>query len=344
MKKTNVKEKIIHFAKTYTIFFVLIAVFLIFAVYKGKRFVNPINLLNVVRQCAVVGIVCCGYSFVMISGGSDISTGWQMNLCMALMAKFMVDLGMNPVIAVLVGILGCIACQCLNQYIGLKLNLGGFMVTLATQNIFQGITYLYTDGRTVNNLPEGFNFVGQDYIFGNVPVAAIVLVICTIITHIVLNKTIFGRYVFAIGGNEQAAKLSGINVNKYKMLIAVWCGVFIGIASFVMLSRMNSMYPNAATGYEFKAILACSVGGLSSQGGVGKVFGMFCGALTISLLTNGMSIAMINDYWQIVTNGVLMLCAVAFDQIVTRRTIAKAKLAQAKETRDREHAKLEANN
>ena len=168
MKKTTFKERIIHFAKTYTIFFVLIAVFLIFAIYKGKRFVNPVNLLNVVRQCAVVGIVCCGYSFVMISGGSDISTGWQMNLCMALMAKFMVDLGMNPVIAVLIGILGCIACQCLNQYIGLKLNLGGFMVTLATQNIFQGITYLYTDGRTVNNLPEGFKFITKTNVKYNI--------------------------------------------------------------------------------------------------------------------------------------------------------------------------------
>ena len=339
--KKNFKSNLINFARTYTIFFVLIAVFLIFAFLKGERFVNATNLLNVIRQCAVVGIVCCGYSFVMISGGADISTGWQMNLCMALMAKFMVDFGVNPVIAVFIGIIGCILCQCLNQYIGLKFNLGGFMITLATKNIFEGITYLYTDGRTLNNLPKGFNFVGQGYVFDIIPVAAVVLVACTIVTHIVLNKTIFGRYVFAIGGNSQAAQLSGINVNKYKMLIACWCGLFIGIASYVMLSRMNTMYPNAATGYEFKAILACSVGGLSSQGGVGKVFGMFCGALTISLLTNGMSIAMINDYWQIVTNGVLMLFAVAFDQVVVRRTVARAKLAQAQETREREHAKLD---
>ena len=108
MKKKNFKDNLINFARTYTIFFVLIAVFVFFAILKGKRFVNSTNLLNVIRQCAVVGIVCCGYSFVMISGGSDISTGWQMNLCMALMAKFMVDLGMNPVIAVIIGILGCI--------------------------------------------------------------------------------------------------------------------------------------------------------------------------------------------------------------------------------------------
>ena len=103
---------------------------------------------------------------------------------------------------------------------------------------------------------------------------------------------------------------------------------------------MNSMYPNAAVGYEFKAILACAVGGLSSQGGVGKVFGMFCGALTTSLLTNGMTIARVSDYWQIVTNGTLMLVAIAFDQIITQRNIAKAKLAQAKESREKEHAKL----
>lgn len=336
MEKRSFKEKFFNLARTYTIFFVLIAVFALFAISLGSRFTNSTNILNVVRSCSMVGCLCCGYCFVMISGGCDISTGWQMNLAMAIMAKLMVEHGVAPAIAVILGILVCILCQLFNAIIGIKLNLHGFMVTLATMNVFQGITMLYTKAKNIIGLPQGFNYVGQGYLMGKIPVAVVILIICTIVTHIVLTKTVFGRYVFAIGGNADAAKLSGINVNKYRLLIASWCGLFVGIASWIMLSRLNTGYPSAATGYEFKAILACCVGGVSMMGGVGKAFGVFCGALTIAVLGNGLTIAGVSEFWQYIINGALMLGAVAFDQLITASTIKRSKLAQVKEQRSSE--------
>ena len=328
--KNTFKERLGGFFRTYTIVVVLVAVLLLFSIVLGDRFTNSTNILNVIRSVSMVGLICCGYSFVMISGGCDISTGWQMNLAMSIMAKLMVDHGVAPVIAVLCGMLACVLCQILNAYIGVKLNLHGFLVSLATMNIFQGLTMLYTGAQTTIGLPEGFNWAGQGNLVGTVPVAVVILLVCTIIAHVVLNKTTFGRYVFAIGGNAEAARLSGINVNKQRILIACWCGVFVGIAGWVMLSRMNTGYPSAATGYEFKAILACCVGGLSFSGGIGKILGVFCGAVVIGVLSNGLTLLGVSEYWQYNINGVLMLGAVAFDQIIQASAIRHAKLAQAK--------------
>lgn len=330
MKPARFKEMVFSFFRTYTIVVILLLVILFFSITLREKFINSINLLNTVRSVSMVGLICCGYSFVMISGGCDISTGWQMCLSMSLMAKLMVDMGVSPVIAVIIGILACVGCQIFNAVIGIKLKLHGFLVSLATMNVFQGITMLYTGARNTIGLPEGFNFVGQGYLVGKLPMAVVILIACTIVTHIVLNKTVFGRYVFAIGGNPDAARLSGIPTNLFRILIAVWCGIFVGIASFVMLSRLNTGYPSAAVGYEFKAILACCVGGVSFSGGIGKTLGVFCGAIVIGVLGNGLTLMGVSEYWQYIINGALMLGAVAFDQFIQSAAIKRGKLEQAK--------------
>lgn len=330
MVKNSLKEKMGNFIRTYSIVVVLIFLLILFSATLQGRFISAANVFNTIRSVSMVGLICCGYCFVMISGGCDISIGWAMCLSMSVMAKLMVECSVNPVIAVLAGIGVCILCQLFNTVIGIKLNLNGFLVTLATMNVYQGITMIYTNAATTIGLPKGFNYVGQGYVFGVIPVAVVILIVCAVISHVVLNKTTFGRYVFAIGGNAEAARLSGINVNFYKMVIAVWCGIFVGLASFVMLSRLNTGYPSAATGYEFKAILACCIGGVSFSGGTGKTFGVLCGAIAIGILGNGLTLLGVSEYWQYLINGFLMLGAVALDQFIQQDAIRRGKLANAK--------------
>ncbi len=329
MKKSAFMDKFGKFFRTYSIVAVLAFVFIFFSI-TTDAFLTPANILNIIRAVSMVGLICCGYSLVMISGGVDISTGWIMCLSMVMMTRAMVVWHWPTWISVLLGILVSIACYWINCIIAIKVNISSFLVTLATMYVFRGIVFLITGAKTTTGLPAGFNYVGQGYIFGKIPVAVVILIVCTIITHIVLNKTIFGRCVFAIGGNPEAANLSGINVNKYKMLIYAWCGVFVGIASWVMLSRLNTGYPAAAEGYEFKAILACCVGGVSFSGGIGKVLGVFCGAVVIGMLSNGMTLMGVSEYWQYVINGALMLGAIVLDQYIQQSAIRRAKSAQAK--------------
>lgn len=329
-KAVSFKDLMGRFLRSYSIVVVLLFVIVLFSVL-SPAFLSSTNLLNIVRSISMVGLISCGYALVMISGGCDISTGWIMNLAMVFMSRAMVFWQWPMWCSVLLGIFVCICCYWFNCIIAIKVNLHPFLVTLATMYIYRGIVFLITKAVTITGLPEGFNYVGQGYILGSrIPVAVVVLLICTIISHVVLKHTVFGRYVCAIGGNAEAARLSGINVNRYKMLIYTWCGIFVGIAGWVMLSRLNAGYPAAAEGYEFKAILACCVGGVSFMGGIGNMLGVFCGAVTIGVLSNGMTLLGVSEYWQYVINGALMLGAVVLDQYIQHSAIRRAKVEQAK--------------
>ncbi len=330
-EKPTVVSRIGNLLRVYTILIVLVLTVIFFSIVIKDKFLNFDNLMNTIRAVSMVGLVCCGYSFVMISGGTDISTGWAMCLSMAVMARLMVVNKMGPVLAVSIGILICIFFQLFNVYIGIITNLHGFIVTLASQYIIRGATMIFTGARNIVGLPAGFNFVGQGSVGGIVPAAVIVLFIAVIITHIVLNKTVFGRYVFALGGNIEAARLSGINISKLRIMISIWCGFFIGLASFVMLSRLNAAYPSAAMGYEFRAILACSIGGISFSGGIGKVYGMICGAIVLGIIANGLALMGINEYYQYIVNGFMMVGAVLLDQGIQNSVIKRAKMLQAQE-------------
>jgi len=330
-EKSSFISRLGNLLRVYTIIIVLVGVVIFFSVILKQKFLDMDNIFNTIRAVSMVGLVCCGYSFVMISGGTDISTGWAMCLSMAVMAKLMVERKMHPVIAVAVGILICIFFQLFNVYVGIITNLHGFIVTLASQYIIRGATMIYTGARNVVGLPPGFNYVGQKNIANFIPAAIVILFFAVIITHIVLNKTVFGRYVFALGGNIEAARLSGINVNKVRVMISIWCGFFIGMASYVMLSRLNAAYPTAAMGYEFRAILACSIGGISFSGGIGKVYGMICGAIVLGIIANGLALMGVNEYYQYIVNGFMMIGAVLLDQGIQKSIINRAKQVQARE-------------
>jgi ribose transport system permease protein len=192
------------------------------------------------------------------------------------------------------------------------------IATFATQTIFKGLAYIISGGTPINGFTVDFKIIGQGYI-GPIPVPVIIMVICFALGSFILNKTYFGRYFYAVGGNEEAAKLSGIRVGRVKYLVYSLSGLFAGLAGIVMLSRTNSAQATAGDGYEFDVITCVVLGGVSVTGGYGKLSNVVAGVLIIGALTNGMVLMNVSSYVQLVVKGLVLAFAVGFDCIQKKR-------------------------
>lgn len=281
----------------------------------NSNFLTANNLLNLLLQVTSNALIAFGMTFVILTGGIDLSVGSILALSSALTAGLL-GFGMPVTLAILISlILGCI----LGMMNGLLISYGKlapFIVTLATMTIFRGATLVYTNG---NPITKGlsdtflFQFLGQGYIVG-IPFPVIIMFIVFIVLYVLLHKTAFGKSVYAIGGNEKAAYISGVKLNKVKIIIYSISGMMASISGLIITSRLSSAQPTAGASYEMDAIAAVVLGGTSLSGGKGRILGTLIGALIIGVLNNGLNIIGVSAFWQQVVKGVVILIAVLIDR------------------------------
>ena len=281
----------------------------------NSNFLTANNLLNLLLQVTSNALIAFGMTFVILTGGIDLSVGSILALSSALTAGLLGS-GMPVTLAILISlILGCI----LGMMNGLLISYGKlapFIVTLATMTIFRGATLVYTNG---NPITKGlsdtflFQFLGQGYIVG-IPFPVIIMFIVFIVLYVLLHKTAFGKSVYAIGGNEKAAYISGVKLNKVKIIIYSISGMMASISGLIITSRLSSAQPTAGASYEMDSIAAVVLGGTSLSGGKGRILGTLIGALIIGVLNNGLNIIGVSAFWQQVVKGVVILIAVLIDR------------------------------
>jgi inositol transport system permease protein len=308
--------------------FLIFAVMVVVASLLSPAFLSTINLINIVRQMSVVGLIALGVTGVIVSGGIDLSSGSVVGLAAVVAASlaqspdntqafypglhlpFIAPLLMACVVGALVG--------WVNGGLVAKTRIPPFIATLGTYTAVRGAAMLYTSGRPISDLTDQYDFVGQGAL-GGIPVPILILVVMAVVTHILYARTKFGKYVYAIGGNEQAARVSGINTGRYKMLIYIYAGLLAGLAGLVVSSRIGSGQPGLGVGYELDAIAAAVIGGTSlSAGGIGTVAGTIVGALIIGVLNNILDLMNVSAYWQQIIKGGIIVGAVILDQLKHR--------------------------
>ena len=280
----------------------------------NNSFIAPSNIFNLLRQVSINGLIAFGMTFVILTGGIDLSVGSILALSSALMALMMTS-GVDPILAICIGGLIGAVLGAMNGMLVAFGKMAPFIVTLATMTIFRGLTLVVTDGNPITNLGDSYAFqlFGKGYFFG-IPVPAVTMLIVFIILYIVLHKTVFGKNVYAIGGNEKASFISGIKVNRVKIFIYSISGLMAAIAGAILTSRLNSAQPTAGTAYELDAIAAVVLGGTSLSGGKGRIFGTLVGVLIIGVLNNGLNLLGVSSFYQQVIKGIVILIAVLIDR------------------------------
>lgn len=311
----NLKAKLQHFRETRDVggilekFGILFGYILlvIVATILSPRFLTSVNLLNVARQISIFGIIAIGQTFVILTGGIDLSVGSILALVVVLVGGILPDYGILA--AILVGLtVGAI----LGTINGLGITVGNvqpFVMTLGMLGIARGIAYIYTGGMPIPVLDKSFLFIGNGYFLG-VPVPAIIFIVLVLLAAFLLRYTVFGRYVYSIGSNAEAARLSGINVGLNKTLVYTLCGLTCGVAGILYASQLAVAPPIAGEGYELDAIAAVVVGGASMNGGEGGMFGTFLGAAIIGSLSNILNLTGVSPFVQRFAKGLLIIAAV----------------------------------
>lgn len=290
----------------------LLVITIILAV-MSPNFLTLNNILNVLRQVSINALIAFGMTFVILTGGINLSVGAILALSGALTAGLMTG-GMDPLLAILVGLLAGTAMGMVNGLLVAKGKVAPFIATLATMTIFRGLTLVYTEGRPITGFDSDmFTMLGAGYLF-NIPVPVIWTIGCFAVLYFILKKTAFGRRVYAIGGNEEAAILSGIKVSRVKVYIYALTGFLSALAGIILTSRLNSAQANAGMGYELDAIAAVVLGGTSLSGGRGWIFGTLIGAMIIGVLNNGLNLLEVSSFYQQVVKGSVILLAVLLDR------------------------------
>lgn len=282
-------------------------------------FLTPGNFLNLFRQGSFYIILSLGILVTMVSGVFDMSVGSVMGLA-GIIAAMLAHNNVNVVLIIVVVILVGAAAGALNGVLVAYFNITAFIATMGTQLIWRGATVLSTGGYPVNDLSEAFCWMGTSKILGIFTPIWIMLILA-LITWYIMSRTRLGRHIYASGGNPQAAIVSGINVKKIRMITYMYSGVLAAIAGMVMTARLSSGQVNTGTGLEMDAIAGAVIGGASMAGGVGSVVGAVCGTLVIATMKQGMTLVSLDQYWQKVAQGLVIILAVLLD--IARRKLKK---------------------
>ncbi|MHA7276035.1 ABC transporter permease [Arthrobacter sp. Hz1] len=297
-------------------------VLMLFFSLASENFFSWSNISGILLATAVIGILAFGTTLVIVTAGIDLSIGTGMTLCAVVTGILLVNLELP----LLVGVLGGIATGALMGFInGVNVSIFGlppFIATLAMMLIAQGLALVISGVRPIyfSNV-EGFRDISLGQLVPGLPNAVLILFIMGIVAYLLLSKTLLGRYTFAIGSNEEATKISGVDTKKWKILIYTVAGVFTGIAGVVIAARLDSAQPQLGVGYELQAIAAVIIGGTSLMGGRGSILGTLIGALIMSVLINGLRIMSVQTEWQNVVVGVVILVAVFTDSLRRRREV-----------------------
>lgn len=304
----------------YLIFIVLVALIIFFSV-KIEAFRSSVNLINILRQVSIVGIAAVGGTLVMLTGGIDLSAGAVIGISGMVLARLL-KLYPDQTIPIVILVLAiCVVIGLINAFFINELKIPPLIVTLGVMTSLRGGVYLTAE----RGLPVfGFTFkeLGQGVAWG-VPVPVILMVAVFVLGGVFLRYTRYGRYVYGVGGNEEASRLSGVNVKAIRYMVYSLAGLMSGLAGLVLVSRIHSAQPRAGSGYEMDIITAVVLGGVSITGGEGRISTVVMGVLIMGVLTNGLILINVNEYWQQVIKGLVLIAAVGFDRYIQyRRSIA----------------------
>jgi ribose transport system permease protein len=296
----------------YSVFLVLLVLMGVFWI-ASPYFMTVRNLLNIINQNTYFVIVAIGLSFVMIGGGIDLSVGYQMSLVGVVTAMMMVLWHLPVWLSVSLGLLLGLVLGTVNGIIVSRIKIFPLIVTLATSVVFQGISYMISQSKTYRNFPEEFLFFTNGHILG-MPFDVFLALLIIILASLIYYETIFGLRVIALGGNEEASRLAGINTRILRISLYSICGFLTAIATMIMISKADTTHSSFGPGTEFTALTAAIVGGVSFMGGEGNMPALVAGVLVLAVLGNGMQLAGWGTYPQFIVRGLILLGAVAFDE------------------------------
>lgn len=308
--------------KKFVLLFILIGLVIFFGIMSPK-FLTFNNIMNIITQNSYLIIASIGVALVMISGGTDLSVGYQISVVGVCTAIFMQWFNIPVVVSILLGLVIGIVLGSINGFTANKLNMHPMIVTLATMTLFQGISFLISQSKSIYDLSGSFKVIGQGYV-GSIPIPVIIVLVIALIVGTMLKKTYFGRHIYAVGGNPEAAHLAGIDVKKIKLLVFALCGLLVGIAAVVLVSRTGSANSSMGPGTEFNAITACVLGGVSFIGGEGDIDGVVIGVLILGVLSNGMQLIGLGIYIQYVAKALILIAAIAFDTYQKQTKVKKS--------------------
>jgi ribose transport system permease protein len=310
------RTKLVGIISEFSIAIALLAEIILFSQF-SQYFFTTENLLNVSLQASITAIIAAGMTFVILTAGIDLSVGSLVAFA-GILATSIIRTDLPVYLSLSLGISAGLLFGIFSGYIAgifvTRFRITPFIVTLALMTIWRGASFVYTEGRPIWELPEVFAYLGGGRIAG-IPVPTVIMVIVFIVSHIVLTRTKFGRYVYAVGGNVEAARLAGIKTNKILISVYVISGALSALAGILLASRINSGQPNAGLMYELDVIAAVVVGGTSLFGGRGTILGTFLGAMLIAVLRNGLNLLNVGSYVQQVIVGSVILLAVLIDQL-----------------------------
>jgi len=294
--------------------------------------VNPIyisggNLIDIVDQSTINGLLAIGITFAILTGGIDLSIGSTFAIVIVTVGKAL-GAGINPFEAVLIGLIMGFVLGAINGLLVTKMHLQPFIATLGMMSVYRGVAYIFTGGWPVLNTPGFFRKMLDGDLVGNIPVSAFILFLVAFLGYIFLKYTRFGTYLYAIGGNEEATRLSGVPVDKGKILAYAICGLTAGLSGMVLLARLGTGEPTAGQGYELNAIAAAAIGGTSLSGGKGSMLGTLLGAILLSALKVGLIVAGVDTFWQYIATGLIIVVAAYFE--VIQSTLGKIGLTMSK--------------
>ena len=309
MLKNNPKELLQKFGPLLALILIAVIITII-----NPSFMTATNILNVLRQVSISALIAFGMTFVILTGGIDLSVGSTLALTGAIAASMLAS-GFDPILTILAALLLGAILGGINGVIIAKGKVAPFIATLATMTIYRGLTLVYTEGRPVSGLGDSvaFQMMGKGYFLG-IPVPVVTMILAFLALWFILHKTTFGRRIYAVGGNEGASRLSGINTDRVKIMVYSLTGMLAALSALILTSRLNSAQPTAGTSYELDAIAAVVLGGTSLTGGKGWIFGTLVGALIIGVLNNGLNLIGVSSFFQQVVKGVVILIAVLIDR------------------------------
>jgi ribose/xylose/arabinose/galactoside ABC-type transport system permease subunit len=292
---------------------VVFAGFFVFMSLNSDVFLSSRNLMNILLQASIIGLIAVGQTFVMITGGIDLSVGSVAGLAGAVAATFAKTAFNGWLIPLLVGLAMGVLVALVNSFLVIKGRILPFLTTLAMLATLRGVTLIYTRGYPVIGLNDTFLEIGQGSFYG-VAIPTLIFISVAIVCEYLLSKTKFGRHVYAVGGNEEAARIVGIQVSRVKLLAYVISGLLAALAGVVLTSRVNAADPLAGTGYELDAIAATVIGGTGLFGGVGTVRGTVLGVLLLGMVVNGLDLLNVSSYYHQIIKGLILVVAVLLER------------------------------
>jgi ribose transport system permease protein len=315
----RIKDRILGLLQKYVVVLVLLICLAIFQVI-SPVFLSWDNILNILWQNSYLVIATLGMAILLIGGCVDLALGYELSFGGVIPAACIMWWGLPVWFAVLAGILTCVILSMINGILTIKLKINSMMVTLATMTIYSGIGFIITDSKAIFDLPDSLKIIGQGSILGVIPISALIMVAMIAIASFILNLTYLGRYIYAVGGNMEAARLAGVNVQKIRFIFFLLAGLFFGISAVLLLSRTGSASANMAAGNEFTCITAALLGGVSLAGGEGKLWSTIVGVFILGVLANGMQIIGLGTYPQYIAKGIILLAALGFDMYQKSKT------------------------